>query len=112
MYSGYSTVIGLLNSCRNVTANPFSVSIGCGLNSYPDHDQGSDDGVDRRDRQEHLPAEPHQLVVAEARNRRANPDEDRDGDEELEDEPERSERRPGTLPAAEEERHRERGEHD
>src|SRR5438132_3907481 len=82
LYSGYCCVIGFLNSCRNVTAKPLTLSIGCGLMSYPHHQERRDDGVDRRDGQQHLPAEAHQLVVTEAWHRRANPDEDRDEDEE------------------------------
>src|SRR5207302_1101905 len=64
--SGYCWVIGFLNNCRNVTAKPLTLSSGCGLISDPDDQQGGDDGVDRGDGQQHLPAEPHQLVVAEA----------------------------------------------
>src|SRR4051812_18483685 len=112
LYSGYCCVIGFLNSCRNVTAKPLTLSIGCGLISDPDHEEGGDDGVDRRDRQQHLPAEAHQLVVAEPRHRRADPDEHADEQEHLEDEPDRPERRVGPVPAAEEERYGQRGERD
>src|SRR5438105_889076 len=42
-----------------------------------DQDRG-DEGVDGRERQQDLPAEAHQLVVAQARQRRADPDEQHD----------------------------------
>src|SRR6185312_14457448 len=50
------------------------------------------------------------LIVAQARNGRADPDEDRDEDEHLEEEPERPERRVRAVPAREEQRHGERRE--
>src|SRR5438876_150883 len=40
-----------------------------------DHEDRGDEGVDRSQRQQHLPAEAHQLVVAQARERGAHPDE-------------------------------------
>src|SRR5581483_11169660 len=101
LYSGYCCVIGFLKIWPKVTANPLRLSIGCGLISEDHHQESGDHGVDRRHRQEHLPAEAHQLVVAEAGQRRAQPDEHGDGEEELDEEPERPERRPGPFPAAE-----------
>src|SRR5205809_7170425 len=91
LYSGYCCVIGFLNSWPKVTAKPLRLSIGCGLISDQGDEEGGDDGVQRRDRQEDLPAEAHQLVVAEARQRRAQPDEDRDREDQLDEEPERPE---------------------
>src|SRR5436309_6346302 len=113
LYSGYCCVIGFLKSCLNVTAKPLTLSIGCGLISvHPDHEKRGDDGVDRRDGQQHLPPESHQLVVPEAGHRRAHPDEERHQQEELDEEPQRPERRVGAVPAGEEERHGKRGERD
>src|SRR5581483_12088934 len=54
MYSGYWTVIGLLKSWRNVTAKPLSVSTGWGISSDPGDDEGGDDRVQSRDRQQDL----------------------------------------------------------
>src|SRR5438034_7071565 len=113
LYSGYCCVIGFLKSCLNVTAKPLTLSIGCGLMSLdPDHEERRDDRVDGRDRQQHLPPEAHQLVVAQPRNGGAHPDEEGDHEEELDEEPERPERRVRTVPAGEEERHGERRERD
>src|SRR5215510_6186803 len=64
LYSGYCCVIGFLNSWPKVTANPLRLSIGCGLISDQGDEEGGDDRVQRRDREQDLPAEPHQLVVA------------------------------------------------
>src|SRR5438105_10383024 len=44
---------------------------------------------EQRERQKNLPAETHQLVVAEARKRRANPEEQEKAERDLEDEPDR-----------------------
>src|SRR5262245_23758435 len=90
LYSGYCCVIGLPKSCRNVTANPRRVSIACGItrcSSNEDHQEGRDERVDRGDGEQDLPAEAHQLVVAQARQRGTDPDEERDEDPELEREP-------------------------
>ena len=58
-------------------APPLSLSLRQAYGSFDEHhEEGRDDGVGGRDRQQHLPAEPHQLVVAEARLRRLQPDED------------------------------------
>ena len=50
------------------------------------HDAGHHQVGDRQ-RDQHLPPEPHQLVVAVARQRRADPDEDVEEDERLDQEP-------------------------
>src|SRR6266498_4292997 len=44
--------------------------------SSPAHgdEEGGDDHVGKRGREEHLPAEAHQLVITEARQRAADPD--------------------------------------
>src|ERR1022692_4558347 len=78
-----------------------------------DHDPG------QRDRDEHLPAEPHQLVVADPRQRAAQPEEHEDQDQHLGQEPEHRppaavrprphRQRPGRAPATEEERRGEPG---
>jgi hypothetical protein len=68
--SGYCCVIGLRKIWRKVTPKPLSVPNGCrSLEGH--HEDRGHDGVHRRDRKEHLPAEAHQLVVAEPRERRA-----------------------------------------
>src|SRR3954469_16748850 len=82
LYSGYCCVIGFLNSCRKVTAKPLTGANGSATSEG--HDQeGRDDGVDRRDGEQDLPPEGHQLVVAEPWQRRLEPDEDGDRDEQL-----------------------------
>src|SRR5438067_546329 len=48
-----------------------------------DHEDRGDEGVDGRKRQQDLPAEAHQLVVAQARQRGADPDEQHHEDEHL-----------------------------
>src|SRR3954453_1366640 len=95
LYSGYCCVIGFLKTCLRVTPKPLSVFgiTAIGLSpSDQHHEEGRRERVERRDGQQHLPPEPHQLVVAQPRQRRAQPDEGRDEDEQLEDEPERPER--------------------
>ena len=46
--------------------------------AHTGHHGGGHDRVERRHGQQHLPAEAHELVVAQARHRGADPDEDRD----------------------------------
>src|ERR687884_723417 len=92
LYSGYCCVIGFLKICLKVTPKPLIVVNGCGLISVgPDDDEGRDERVQRRRRQEDLPAEAHQLVVAQPRQRRAQPDEQEQEDRQLDHEPERPE---------------------
>src|SRR5262245_44336812 len=50
------------------------------------HQDRRHDGVDGRHRKQHLPAEAHELVVSEPWERRPNPDEDEEQDDELSDE--------------------------
>src|SRR3954454_17392799 len=90
LYSGYCCVIGFLKTCFSVTPKPLKVGGTSVTRSHPHHEEGGHDRVDGRDRQQHLPAEAHQLVVAQPRLRRAQPDERRHEDDELEDEPERA----------------------
>src|SRR6266508_3244069 len=75
------------------------------------HQDRGHEGVQRRHRQQHLPAEPHQLVVAEAGHSRPDPHEDEDEGAELDEEPDRP-GQPGSAPAAEEERRGEPRERD
>src|SRR3954463_15034830 len=108
LYSGYCCVIGFLKICFSVTPKPRTESNGCGLTRASldqHHEEARHYRVDRRDREEHLPAEAHQLVVPQPRERRADPDEDADDQEHLEHEPERPEVVPEEeVPAVEEER--------
>src|SRR3954447_2973591 len=85
LYSGYCCVIGFLKICLNVTPKPRIVLNGCGLISVrPDDDEGRDERVQRRGREQDLPAEAHQLVVAKAWQRRPQPDEQEQEDRQLE----------------------------
>src|ERR671933_2090090 len=111
LYSGYCCVIGFLKICLKVTPKPLNVSSGCGLISKDRDQERGDDGVQRRDGQQHLPAEAHQLVVAEARPRCAHPHEEEDDREQLEDEPDGSDLvAPRAVPPGEEERQEQRAE--
>ena len=75
---------------------------------------GDDQDPDQRGRDQHLPAEPHELVVAQPGQRAAQPDEDEQRDDDLEEEPEQrppagvgavpDRDRPRRPPAAEEQR--------
>src|SRR5580765_5750454 len=60
LYSGYCCVIGFLKIWRSVTPKPLTLSNGCGLTHASldqHHEEGGDERVQGRDRQEHLPAE-------------------------------------------------------
>src|SRR5215216_3100028 len=97
LYSGYCCVIGFLKICLSVTPKPRTESNGWGLmraSIDQHHEEGRRDRVHRCDREEHLPAEAHELVVPQPRQRRADPDEHADDEEDLEHEPER----PETVP--------------
>src|SRR5436190_306897 len=84
--------------------------------SCPHHHERRHERVDRCDREQNLPAEAHQLVVTQPRQRRPQPDEDEEQKEQLEEEPDRPEEvdsvGEGEMPAAEEERDREARERD
>src|SRR5918994_4589412 len=67
LYSGYCCVIGFLKICLKVTPKPLSEPIAGLVN--PHHQERGHDGVERRDGEQELPAEAHQLVVAQARER-------------------------------------------
>src|SRR5919199_2803817 len=54
-----------------------------------DEDDRRDQRVQGRQRQEHLPAEAHELVVAQARERRADPEEEEDQEAHLRQDHER-----------------------
>src|SRR5947209_14994766 len=105
--SGNCTVILRLKRWRPVSAIPFTSStsrkvlknsrilsitrspyVPWRLHPDRDHDQPHD-----RKRYEHLPAEPHDLVVAVARERRPEPQDQRHHDEDLGEQPRRSEER-------------------
>src|ERR671936_109924 len=49
LYSGYCCVIGFLKSCLKVTAKPLT---GANASVNPHHQEGRDEGVQSRDRQE------------------------------------------------------------
>src|SRR5205085_1338927 len=87
LYSGYCCVIGFLKTCFSVTPKPFNVFGTTATSLDPDDEEGGHEGVERGHGQQDLPPEPHQLVVAEARLRRAQPDEERDEREQLQHEP-------------------------
>src|SRR5215472_18107002 len=59
---------------------------------HPAHrrqDAGGEHQPEQRQRQEHLPAEPHQLIVAEAREGRAHPEKNEHHKKNLGDQPDR-----------------------
>src|SRR5690606_25854452 len=105
-----------LTACMNVST-PLLPDIQWCLHPDRDHDQ-----PDQRHRNEDLPAKPHDLVVPIARERGAEPDEQRDDEEGLEEQPAPAhqpggqetefEERERRLPAAEEHDRRERREQD
>src|SRR5262245_3127635 len=83
----------LTNSCqRSVRATRSRVAM---LTTMPgqeierDQEAGAQDEPQQRGRQEHLPAEAHQLIVAVARQRRPSPKEDEKDKTDFQDEPER-----------------------
>jgi len=88
---------------------------GLGLQPAGQVHRGDRDQVEDGERQQHLPAEPHELVIAEARERPAHPDEEGHGDRHLGDQRQQADDRAdpsGQMderqgPAAEEERHAE-----
>src|SRR5579875_1709565 len=68
----------------------------------PEADQPGQGDVDQRQRQEHLPGQPHQLIVAEARQGRSQPDVEDEEDKRLDDQPPEA-RGDWTVRSAEEE---------
>src|SRR5215210_4427868 len=75
--------------CTAMTSSPGFQAM-WGFDSVERHDDDRrDEGAQGRQRQEHLPAEAHQLVVAQARQRRADPEEKEDDREALEQHHER-----------------------
>src|SRR5512143_2109260 len=103
--SGYWTVAFLRNRWRKVNAIVrMLLSMATSRPSRVDgqHDRPGDEQVQDGQRQEHLPAEAHELVVAGPRQRAA--DEDEEGDEagRLQEEPDDRRQEPGPQPAAEE----------
>src|SRR5262245_17313176 len=75
-----------------------------------DSDRRSQDDVEERRRQQHLPSEIHQLVVAETRQRPAQPDVEEQEEEYFRQEPDRAQPRdvfnPRPVPPAQEQRRR------
>src|SRR5688500_15493594 len=80
---------------RNVLKKSRMAVIGSAPSSFPPdpqrglHPDPEHDDPYQRHRYEDFPAEPHDLVVAVARERRAKPQEARDDEEELEEQPRR-----------------------
>ena len=65
-------------------------SAACGSQPNSISTPGGQHQPEQRQRQEHLPAEPHQLVVAVAREGAAHPEEDEQAEADLQDEPDRA----------------------
>src|SRR5215210_4424350 len=110
LYSGYCSVTGFRNRCRKVTPKPLIEST-TAISLLEREEHGGDDEVQRGDREEHLPADAHEAVVAHSRERRAHPDRDEDEERHLEQHPHRP-RQERPLVAAQEQHRGERRERD
>ena len=75
-------------TARNVVVLGGLLSYACAGSVAECEDEGGDDDVDHGDGQQELPAEAHELVVAEAGEGGADPDVEQEEEEDLDDEPE------------------------
>ena len=84
-------MIGFLKICLSVTPKPRKELVGLRAHLKATTSAAVTRAFRVATRQQDLPAEGHQLVVAQARKRRAQPDEEEDQRQQLEHEPERAE---------------------
>src|SRR5215211_5383777 len=117
LYSGYWRVIFCPKRCLSVTPIPFKIPCpNCGTSDnllQDQHRRGDDEQVDQRQRDEHLPAEIHELVHPEAWDAPPDPLKREHDERRLEAEPDPVERpeiqeREWRLPSAEEQRRADR----
>src|SRR3954451_17150974 len=100
----------------STTSGPGSYGISESPSVDRHHEDRGHEGVERRQREEHLPAQRHQLVVAQPRQRGAHPDEHEDEGERLDEHDDRVDPRRRVderdVPAAEEQRRAQRRDDD
>src|SRR5580700_7830626 len=92
--SGYCTVIGCVPIFFSVNARPFAISLITVSPSAPScperDDRAGDDDVDQAEREQHLPSEVHQPVIAQPWECPAHPDHHEEQYPHLAEEPDRS----------------------